>query len=178
MKREKLDILADNPFYTKRLSNRSRAKVEHSINKHSFSHCGYCYLRLATYSRLQIPKPFTMVTVHGPKNAKIKAIMWSLDFIRRKNHDQQGARGKKWRFFHNFATFVRERLLTMRRLGRLEARTTRGAHTLGYAKTTLTMALQHGRERLPIFFHCFGSVPDAVFFNKLPLRKTLSRAGG
>ncbi len=36
--------------------------------------------------------------------------MWSLDFIRRKNHDKQGARGKKWRFFHNFATFVRERL--------------------------------------------------------------------
>ena len=40
--------------------------------------------------------------------------MWSLDFIRRKNHDQQGARGKKWRFFHNFATFVRERLRFMR----------------------------------------------------------------
>ena len=36
--------------------------------------------------------------------------MWSLDFIRRKNHDKQGARGKKWRFFHNFATFVLERL--------------------------------------------------------------------
>ncbi len=36
----------------------------------------------------------------------------------------------------------------MRRLGRLEARTIRGALTLGYAKTTLTMALQHGREQL------------------------------
>ncbi len=36
--------------------------------------------------------------------------MWSLDFIRHKNHDKQGSRGKKWRFFHNFATFVRERL--------------------------------------------------------------------
>ena len=40
--------------------------------------------------------------------------MWSLDFIRRKNHDKQGARGKKWRFFHNFATFVRERLQSLK----------------------------------------------------------------
>ncbi len=44
------------------------------------------------------------------KTPKIKEIMWSLDFIRRKNREKQGTRGKKWRFFHNFATFVRERL--------------------------------------------------------------------
>ncbi len=25
--------------------------------------------------------------------------MWSLDFIRRKNHEKQGVRGNKWRFF-------------------------------------------------------------------------------
>ena len=36
--------------------------------------------------------------------------MWSLDFIRRKNHEKQGVRGNKWLFFYNFATFARERL--------------------------------------------------------------------
>ena len=53
-----------------------------------------------------------IVTVHGQKTPKIKEIMWSLDFIKRKKHDKQGTRGKKWRFFHNFATIVRERLLS------------------------------------------------------------------
>ncbi len=51
------------------------------------------------------------VTVHGPQNAKNQnKIMWSLDFIRRKNHENQRQRGKKWSYFHNSDTFSRERL--------------------------------------------------------------------
>ena len=51
------------------------------------------------------------VTVHGPKYAKNQRNNMESGLIRRKNHEKQGARGKKWRFFHNFATFARERLL-------------------------------------------------------------------
>ena len=40
---------------------------------------------------------------------------------------------------------------TKGRLGRLEARTTRGSHPLGYVKTAVILAHRHDRERLPSF---------------------------
>ncbi|MDA8378160.1 MAG: hypothetical protein M0Z50_14095, partial [Planctomycetia bacterium] len=50
--------------------------------------------------------------------------------------------------------------------GSLEARTTRGAPTLGYAKTALTMALRLGRERLQ--FGQSSTTACKLHFEKYP----------
>jgi hypothetical protein len=36
--------------------------------------------------------------------------MWNLKFMGHKNHKKSDLRGKKWRFFADYATFARERL--------------------------------------------------------------------
>jgi hypothetical protein len=37
--------------------------------------------------------------------------MWNLKFMEHKNHKKSALQGKKWRFFADYATFARERLL-------------------------------------------------------------------